>query len=52
MDEKDLAKKQRMIARIEAFTLMDDDFMTRFFEDDKECTQFVIQTILGNKKNL
>lgn len=50
MDEKDLAKKQKMIARLEAFTLMDDDFMTRFFEDNKECTQFVIQTILGNKK--
>ena len=29
---------------------MDDDFMTRFFENDKECTQFVLQTILGNKK--
>lgn len=28
---------------------MDDDFMTRFFENDKECTQFVLQTILGNK---
>ncbi len=29
---------------------MDDDFMTRFFENDKECTQFVLQTILDNKK--
>lgn len=29
---------------------MDDDFMTRFFENDKECTQFVLQTILNNKK--
>lgn len=50
MEEKYLAKKQKMIARLKAFTLMDDDFMTRFFEDNKECTQFVIQTILGNKK--
>ena len=39
-----------MLARIQEFTLMDDDFMTRFFENDKECTQFVLQTILGNKK--
>ena len=29
---------------------MDDDFMTRFFENDKESTQFVLQTILGNKR--
>ena len=28
---------------------MDDDFMTRFFENDKYCTQFVLQTILDNK---
>lgn len=50
MDKKDLSKKQKMLARIQEFTLMDDDFMTRFFENDRECTQFVLQTILGNKK--
>ena len=50
MDKKNLSKKQKMLARIHEFTLMDDDFMTRFFENDKECTQFVLQTILGNKK--
>ena len=50
MNKKDLSKKQKMLARIQEFTLMDDDFMTRFFENDKECTQFVLQTILGNKK--
>ena len=50
MDKKDLSKKQKMLARIQEFTLMDDDFMTRFFENDKECTQFVLQTILGNKR--
>ncbi|WP_191018342.1 PD-(D/E)XK nuclease family transposase [Treponema zioleckii] len=49
MTKKDLEKKQKMIARIQEFTLMDDDFMTRFFENDKECTQFVLQTILENK---
>lgn len=47
MDEKQLAKKQKMIARIKEFTLMDDDFMTRFFDGDNECTQFVLRTILG-----
>lgn len=50
MDKKDLSKKQKMLARIQEFTLMDDDFMTRFFENDKESTQFVLQTILGNKR--
>ena len=50
MTKKNLSKKQKMIARLQEFTLMDDDFMTRFFENDKECTQFVLQTILDNKK--
>lgn len=50
MSRKDLTKKQRMIARLQEFTLMDDDFMTRFFENDKDCTQFVLQIILDNKK--
>ena len=50
MTKKDLTKKQKMIARLQEFTLMDDDFMTRFFENDKDCTQFVLQTILDNKK--
>jgi len=50
MAKKDSTKKQKMIARLQEFTLMDDDFMTRFFENDKECTQFVLQTILDNKK--
>lgn len=29
---------------------MDDDFITLFFENDKDCTQFVLQIILENKK--
>ena len=50
MAKKDSSKKQKMIARLQEFTLMDDDFMTRFFENDKDCTQFVLRTILDNKK--
>ena len=49
MEKKDSTKKQKMIARLQEFTLIDDDFMTRFFENDKNCTQFVLQTILDNK---
>ena len=36
-----------MIARIQEFTLMDDDFMTVFFDGDIECTEFLLKTILG-----
>ena len=50
MTKEELEKNQKYIERLKKLTLMDDDFMTRFFEDDIECTQFVIQTILGNKK--
>ena len=39
-----------MIARLQELTLMDDDFMTRVFENEKACTQFILQIILGNKK--
>ena len=47
MDEKQLAKREKMIARIQEFTLMDDDFMTCFFDGDIECTEFLLKTILG-----
>lgn len=50
MVEKDFTKKQKMIARLQEFTLMDDDFIIRFLENDKDCTQFVLQIILENKK--
>ncbi len=50
MAKAKLTKKQKMIARLQEFTLMDDDFMIRFFENDKDCTQYVLQTILENKK--
>lgn len=35
MVEKDFTKKQKMIARLQEFTLMDDDFITRFLENKK-----------------
>ena len=46
MTEKDLIEKQKINEMIQGFTLMDDDFMTSFFEDNKECTQFILRTIL------
>ncbi len=44
-----LTKKQKMLERLKQFTMMDDDFMTRIFEDDKVLTQFMLNTILGRK---
>lgn len=35
-----------MIARIQQFTLMDDDFMTRFFDVENECIQEVLRILL------
>lgn len=46
MDAKQQAKRQRMIARIQQFTLMDDDFMTRFFDGENACVQVVLQVLL------
>ena len=47
MDEKLLAKRQKIISKIKDFTLMDDNFMTVFFNDDLECTEYVLRIILG-----
>lgn len=35
-----------MIAKIQQFTLMDDDFMTRFFDGANDCVQIVLQVLL------
>ncbi len=48
MDEKQLAKRQKMLARIQQFTLMDDDFMTVFFDNDIPCTEYVLRIIMEN----
>ena len=48
MDEKRLAKRQKILAKIQEFTLMDDDFMTAFFDNDIPCTQYVLRLILQN----
>ncbi|MBQ8508310.1 MAG: nuclease [Clostridia bacterium] len=41
-------RKQELIRRhIDELCLMDDIFMSKFFEDSPECTQFVLRIILG-----
>ncbi len=47
MDEKILAKKEKIRARVKNFTLMDDNFMTVFFNNDLECTSYVLQIIMN-----
>ena len=47
MDGALLAKKQKILAKVENFTLMDDNFMTVFFNDDLECTSYVLQVIMN-----
>ena len=39
-------KRQKIREKVKNFTLMDDNFMTVFFNDDLECTEFVLQVIM------
>ena len=32
--------------KIKAFRLLDDDFMSKVFEDDIECTEFILHIIM------
>ena len=49
MDTEQKEKKEKLVAKLQQFRLMDDDFMTKFFENDIERTQFVLQILLENK---
>ena len=49
MDDKELAKHQKILEKIQEFTLMDDDFMTVFFDNDIPCTQYVLRIIMQNE---
>ena len=50
MDTKE-KRWQRYLAQIKAFRLMDDDFMTKCFEDKTECVELMLKIIL-NKSDL
>ena len=50
MDTKE-KRWQRYLAQIKAFRLMDDDFMTKCFEDNTECVELMLKIIL-NKSDL
>lgn len=40
-------KQQKMLQKIKDFRLLDDDFMTKCFEDNIEATELVLQIVLG-----
>ena len=39
-------KKDKILARIQQFCLFDDDFMTKCFENNIQCTELVLQIIM------
>ncbi|MCI5829403.1 MAG: PD-(D/E)XK nuclease family transposase [Treponema sp.] len=41
-------KEQKILERIRNYRLIDDEFMTKFFENELECTSIVLQIILEN----
>ncbi len=50
--EKDRERKRReILQRIKGLRLMDDEFMTKCFEDNVECTELVLRIIM-DKDNL
>lgn len=45
-----LKVKEDILQSIQEFTLLDDSFMTKVFEDDIKGTQFLLRIILNNDK--
>lgn len=47
--KRDSDRQQELIAKIKEFRLLDDDFMTKVFENDYECTELILHIIMQNK---
>lgn len=43
-----LVTREQIIEKIQQFRLMDDDFMTKVFDNDIELTEFILRIILDN----
>lgn len=39
-------KREEILQRIKGFRLLDDDFMTKCFEDDIECTELLLHIVM------
>lgn len=46
MKRNAIITREEMLEQIENFRLMDDDFMSRVFDDNNECTELVLRIIL------
>jgi len=49
MNAEQKLKKEKLLKKIQQFTLMDDDYMTRFFDGEIECVQEVLRVLLERK---
>mgnify|MGYP007102094676 FL=1 len=49
MNAEQKLKKEKLLKKIQQFTLMDDDYMTRFFDSEIECVQEVLRILLERK---
>ncbi len=51
--KKDLDEKRRdLLQRIRRFRLMDDEFMTKCFEDNIECTELVLRIVMDRADDM
>ena len=48
MADMNEARRKRILDKIKNFRLFDDDYMTKFFEDDLEATSLLLQIIMEN----
>ena len=46
MQNKENQKREKILKKIQEFCLLDDDFMTKCFEDNIECTELVLRIIM------
>lgn len=44
------SRQKELIRKIKDFRLLDDDFMSKVFEDNNECTELLLHIILHNKE--
>ena len=48
--ENNSSKWEKLLQKIQEFRLLDDDFMSRVFDENIECTELILRTGLFRKK--
>ena len=46
---RDICKRTELLQKIKEFRLFDDDFMSRVFDNNIECTELILRIILNNQ---